>query len=739
MKNRLKCFTALLLSAALLLPCFAVGSAAGQPDAALYTTYGDSMLFQQNEEAIFAGTAAPGSAIHCELINAGGECVKQADAAASADGTFRLSFVAPAGGYDAYTVVLTQNGEVFATLRDVVFGELWLAGGQSNMHLFLRFCLQGIEMMANGQVGSEYVRFLDTPLNPTYNGNENLFPDEPQADIPGARWVKGNSADIFNVSAVAYAFAEKLQKDLDMPVGVLTDYLGGTLIRTWLSRKGIESNPTLQKMLGKHYIPSSAWKENDSDVNTATALYNKKTAPLANFRPAGFIWYQGESDSASDHGFYTEAFAQLQKDLTELFGRGENTLPAVISLTANHSLIGLNSFQKLNAELGEIQQISTDTRALISISDIPLDYTQSTQTVHPYDKQPVGARMATAAQGLVYKKYDGDHSAPVLKSARVEGSDVFMTFTNVADGLAVKGDVLRGFTVCGKDGVLLPADASLVSADTVKVHCDEIEAPVAAMYAQGLITTRCNLCSLKNGEYYLPACSAITDWQYFDTDKIWQDFGWTDCDTDKIWREETLEIAGYYDIWQGENADVTVSKDGAFKGDGGLVISGTGNFSVGPVTTYTDSFNGDVEETFAEFMADWRDYGTFSVMLKNNGTAPVTVEGIKIYTSDTRFLQPVVQGTRSGAYTLPADGEWHKVTYDLGCLKLNGKNFPFALTNRSLKKVKNVSFCFGAEGQANVAMDELRFSPAEPMPLIRWVGFSPLVMLYRWISGLISK
>lgn len=737
---KVKRVIAFLMAAVLLLSAGTAAWAAdgGQTDAALYTTYGDSMLFQQNDEAIFAGTAAAGSAIRCELLNAQNETVKSADTVAAADGTFRLGFTAPAGGYDAYTVVLTQNGVPFATLRDVVFGELWLAGGQSNMHLFLRFCKQGMEMMEKQQVGSEYIRFLDTPLNPTYKGDENLFPDEPQADIPGARWIKGNSTDIYNVSAVAYAFAEKLQKDLDMPVGVLTDYLGGTLIRTWLSREGIESNAALKNMMSG-YIASSKWKEEDCGVNTMTALYNKKTAPLANFRPAGLIWYQGESDSNREHGYYTEAFAQMQKDLTKLFGRGENTLPAVISLTANHALAGLNSFQKLNAELGEIQQLSSDTRAVISISDISLDYTQASQTCHPIDKQPVGERMAVAAQGLVYGKYTIDHSAPVLKSAKIEGSGMLLTFTNVADGLAAKGSVLRGFTLCGKDGVFLPADAEIVGKDTVKVHCDEIETPVAAMYGQGLITTRCNLFSTREGELYLPACSAVSDWAYFDDDNIWQDFGWTDCDTNTIWREETLETAGYYDIWQGNNADVTVSESAAYKGEGGLAVNGSGAFSVGPITTYADAYKDNEIKPFAEFMSDWRGFGTLSVMLKNNGSAPVAVEGIKIYTDETRFVQPVVQGTQSASYTLPADGQWHKVTYDLSYLLFNGRNLPVVATNRYLKNVQNVQFCFNAEGQTELAMDDLRFAADAPLALpVRLAVFSPITLFLQWISRLFS-
>ncbi|MBQ1243504.1 MAG: hypothetical protein IIX98_03905, partial [Clostridia bacterium] len=137
-----KTFAMILITAILF--CFGISASAETgAQATLYNYYGDNMLFKQNDDAIFAGTAAAGSEIICTLTNSSGETVAVANTVASADNTFSLSFKAPAGSFEEYTATLTVNGEIFDELTGVVFGELWLAGGQSNMQWILISTAEG--------------------------------------------------------------------------------------------------------------------------------------------------------------------------------------------------------------------------------------------------------------------------------------------------------------------------------------------------------------------------------------------------------------------------------------------------------------------------------------------------------------------------------------------------------------------------------------------------------------------
>ena len=198
-------FLSLLLCAALLAGtvCPAIAADAG---AQLYNVYGDHMLFRQNADAVFAGEAAPGTALTVELKDAAGSVVRTATGTAGTDGTFSLSFTAPAGGYDAYTVTLYADGSKVKTLSDVVFGELWLSFGQSNMEYGLGNTPEGKEMQAAGQTGSKNLRVLQVP-HPVKDGaycSDKL----PQTDAQGCYWYTGDRTDVYGMSACGYFFAE---------------------------------------------------------------------------------------------------------------------------------------------------------------------------------------------------------------------------------------------------------------------------------------------------------------------------------------------------------------------------------------------------------------------------------------------------------------------------------------------------------------------------------------------------
>ncbi|MEE1285169.1 MAG: sialate O-acetylesterase [Acutalibacteraceae bacterium] len=315
---------------------------AEESTAKLYTVYGNGMLFEQNKEAIFAGEGGtPGNTIKVQLLNENYWPIKNSSAKVNDDGTFEVSFIGLPGSYNEYTVVLTENGEEFAKLENVVFGELWLASGQSNMMFPLGQSVKGLEMFNNGVLASKWLRVLIEPAYPTYNGT-NAIPVNPQNDIIDAKWINGESTEIYGMSAVAYFFAEKLMKELDMPVGILNSSLGGTTIRSWLSREAIDADSLLKQELKSsgYYIEESEWNEQKIDIyGNMTANYNLRTYAYRNFFPSGLIWYQGESDlmNAKNTDLYTKSFNALQQMYTDMFNYGDEFFPIIYTQIAPYS------------------------------------------------------------------------------------------------------------------------------------------------------------------------------------------------------------------------------------------------------------------------------------------------------------------------------------------------------------------------------------------------------------------
>lgn len=126
-----KIFSVLL--AILMVFTAAVTGSAASVQADVYSFYADGMLFKQNETAVISGISRPGSVIAAELYGSDGRTAAQGVSVTGADGEFSVVFDAPSGSYEEYTLVLKADGVKFETLDNVVFGELWLSAGQSNM------------------------------------------------------------------------------------------------------------------------------------------------------------------------------------------------------------------------------------------------------------------------------------------------------------------------------------------------------------------------------------------------------------------------------------------------------------------------------------------------------------------------------------------------------------------------------------------------------------------------------
>lgn len=687
----------------------------------LYTIYGDGMLFKQNETAVISGTAADKSVITLELFNADNACIASGKTTAN-DGTFAVSFTAPSGSYDKYSIVLKADGKEFATLENVVFGEQWLASGQSNMQYPLAQDKSGAVMFANGEKLDEWLRVLLVPSIPEYKGSTELVPVDPQVNIPGAKWVTGENSDIYAMSAVAYYFAAEMRKELDMPVGVINVPLGGTSIITWLSREAIDSDPQVKNDVvssGK-YIEKSAWKENKVNVySEMTTNYNLKIEAIKNFKLSGMIWYQGESEIQRGHDDdrYFRSFDLMQRSYTELFGYEDGLLPIVYTQLASYyySEDGYELAQ-MNIRFMEMQKLRPESRAVITISDVPLTFLPSVGAIHPECKQEIGERMAFAAKGLVYSKYS-DYTAASLKSAQSLNGSIYATLENVGDGIVMSGDRLNCFAICGADGVYVQANAEIVGKDTVRIWSDSVPEPCSATYAYSVSNQRANLYSTHNSETLMPVSAFITDETY--ATHFWKEKTWADCDSDTVWHcENSNDYTTYHNTWSAKKAEISFDSENAFAGVGGMNIKAESKkFSVSPVTTYKkNSFT----NYFRDTDRDYSDYGKVSFYVKNNGSSDVSIDALKFYRSSLRWYAPAVDGTGDPQYIIPADGQWHLVTFDLDSLYLSGNECGFTYSNNRLSKVSSIKLCFSCDGEADISVDEFRFEPSYSDPGIRF-------------------
>ncbi len=663
------------------------------------------MLFQHSKEAILAGTGKAGNIIKAELYQ-GKKLIASGESTIGADGKFTVSFMAPKGSYTEYIIILYENGKDIRVLKNIVFGELWLASGQSNMMYPLLQSVKGYEMWLNQVKLSKNLRVLMVPGYPEYKDETalTLLPKDAQEDITDAVWVTGENEYVYNMSAVAYFFAEQLMKKLDMPVGILNSSLGGSSIASWLSRETCESDKELTAYLADkgQYVTADKWKENNQNVYTSvTANYNQKIHPLRHFRPTGMLWYQGETDIGWEAEMYGKAFDLMQSSYSKLFGfeNGEQ-LPIIYTQLAPYHYGTDTILPERNIYYTDMQQKNADSRAVISIHDLPLVYFPAAGIIHPASKETVGHRMFFAAEGLVYGERE-TYTAPTIKSTEIKGGAVYVTFNNIGDGIKVYGKKIHGFAICGKSGVYVEAEAEIVSADTVKVWSESVKEPKSASYAYCTSSMRANLYATEKGFFALPLSPFVTDKNYMT--KTWVDIPWTDCESEKTWFNLRDPFGGFYDSWQAENANLAYTEDY-------LNIKSDGNFTLRPTISFSD---GEETNFCEDAQRDWSHYGKLTFSLRNNGKEDVIFDSLRLYRETFMWYSPEANESHESSVIIPADGEWHEITLDLNSLYLYANECGIVSPNNMIKYLQNIEFVFTSNGNADVDIDNIRFAPEE--------------------------
>lgn len=717
---------ALLLSICVLFSCTATAFAA-ESEAKLLKIYDNDMLFEQEKDAVFAGYAPAGSVVSVLLLDGNDNIIRSGISSADTNGKFTVSFVAPEGSFTEYTVVLYCDNVAFAVLDRVVFGELWLASGQSNMQYPLSQALSSIDDWKNSVKQSKWIRAL---VSDTYaaDGKVSVTPRE---DIPDANWITGEDPGIYGMSAVGFFFAEELLEELNMPIGILNISLGGTSIATWLSREAIDGDEQVRNDFTSDYIPVEKWV--DTNVNYSsdmTVNYNLRMEAVKHFRPSGIVWYQGETDIMLSWSpeRYARAFDLYQRSYTELFEYEDGLMPIVFTQLAPYYYSANGSWElpEWNRALADLQKARPESRAMVSINDLPGTYIPEAGPIHPGHKEEIGDRMADCAVNMLYGG-NATYTAASLESAEIRDGSIYATLTNVAEGIKADGTP-DGFAICGNDGVYIKAEAEIVSANTVRIWSDSVENPVSASYGYCVSNGNANLYSVKDGEKFMPVSLFVTDPTY--NEQYWIEKPWADCESDTVWHYNNEQDTGNYTSWISVNADITFNFANAYSGGNGMNIKANGNtFYVSPSRIYKNS------TTFRDVETCFKNYGTVSFYVRNNGTADISFDGLKLYENQALWFSPADTATNQPESVIPADGEWHLITLNLDKLCLWGNECGILYANDKLGDINDIVFCFSGEN-ADVSLDHIRFTPVTDEEVNRFdVNMANADNIFEYISA----
>jgi sialate O-acetylesterase len=184
--------------------------------------FGDNMVLQRGKANRFWGWAKPGQTVRVEIAG------QTATAVTGPDGRWQAEVKVPAPG-GPYSVKIT-GPEQSVVLHEVLAGDVWLCGGQSNMELGLGRARNGDEEIksANHPEIRLFMVKQHVSYSPTAVAQGSWKICSPQTIAEGAGF-----------SAVAYFFGRKLQDELHVPIGLIEDCWGGTPAESWTSPESL--------------------------------------------------------------------------------------------------------------------------------------------------------------------------------------------------------------------------------------------------------------------------------------------------------------------------------------------------------------------------------------------------------------------------------------------------------------------------------------------------------------------
>ncbi len=210
----------------------------------------DNMVLQREADLKIFGWASQGEKVTMSFNG------REYNATASESGEWIISLPRQKAG-GPYDLKFSGKNEI--VVRNVVFGDVWVCSGQSNMELSI------------DRVKGRYPEEVATSINAFIRHFE--VPDrydfkQPNSDLVGGQWNESNPENVRSFSAVAYFFARDIYEKHKVPIGLINSALGGSPAEAWMSEEALKSFP--------HHLKEAYRFRNDSLIQSIEAGDRKR-------------------------------------------------------------------------------------------------------------------------------------------------------------------------------------------------------------------------------------------------------------------------------------------------------------------------------------------------------------------------------------------------------------------------------------------------------------------------------
>ena len=191
----------------------------------LPSLFSDGMVLQRDTLAHVWGQGKPG-----QLVTLDGSWNFSKTTRVNDSGSWKVA-ISTSKDPGPHTLAISSAKETLK-IDNLLFGEVWLAAGQSNMEMDFDYCCNTTD--SAGKV----LRETNYPLVRMFNVKKTLE-YEPTNDV-GGYWMEAVGEDVTSFSAVGFFFAKSIYEELNIPVGIIHSSWGGSRLEAWTSREVLE-------------------------------------------------------------------------------------------------------------------------------------------------------------------------------------------------------------------------------------------------------------------------------------------------------------------------------------------------------------------------------------------------------------------------------------------------------------------------------------------------------------------
>lgn len=474
--------------------------------------YGDHMVLQKSpESAVLWGYGPEGAQVNVSLS---GLITQKTSPVTVTKGVWRVTLdPVEAGG--PYTVKAVTEGST-ATLTDVLFGDVWLCGGQSNMYFTTSEIFNASDELA---LAAKYpnVRTFMVALNMS----EREVTDLIQVELP---WTVPTAGSLADFSAVCWLFGRYMNKILNYPVGLVESCWGGTPVEVWSSSRALQQ--------------CGLQGTTDGPKNNSI-LWNAMIHPLLNMTIKGAIWYQGEANAEYHQDKYNCSFPAMIDDWRMAFHQGSGGQTAIdfpfgfVQLSTYKKDATDDGFPNIRwhqtADFGFVPNSRMKRTFMAVALDLP-DTTSPYGTIHPRDKQDVAYRLTLGARAVAYNEKDVSFLGPF--PVQILSSQTFVNITyDQSVAVTYSKDVFEvccsgTAAPCGSKSLWVAAPIMQQGPTTVQLSaglCPATDKVAAVRYAWRDWPCDFKACPVYSTSGVLPAPPFIIN-RYSDKGNVWKSY-----------------------------------------------------------------------------------------------------------------------------------------------------------------------------------------------------------------------